>query len=366
MTRLAAALAFAAALVLGCSSTPRPPAPAAPIAATEPASSPIEADELEDARVAAVELRGLDRISESRARLALAVRAGDGFEAGRIRESLRKLMAIDGVADARAVAFRAAGDKIGIAFAIREAPAIAAISITGNRAIGRDALQALARLEPGQIHDPVAATRAAAAIKDGYAEAGHYRAEVSWKTEPARGGVALRFAIAEGPRASIARISFPGAPPAAERRLRALLVKASPENVVGGVYLRDAIENAAAHIAADYYDRGHVDVKIGTHRVETPTPEAVEITIPIEEGRRYRIGKLTVSGDLAAPERDYRRQLRARRGQIFNRSAIARDIERLGAFHAKRSRGSAPEVTPLTAIDPDKRLIDINFAIAGR
>jgi outer membrane protein insertion porin family len=356
-----AALTATALLAIACSGSPKKAPPPAPdTAQADKPRAPITDDELVSAKVAVVELRGLERIGETRARLALELRPGDSFDRARVRESLRKLMTIRGVADARAVAFRTADGAIGVAFAITETPRITAIEITGNKTLADGALLELAAMKVGEPLAPALAQRAALAMKVRYAEAGHPRTEVDWKTSDT--GV-VSFAVREGPRASISAIKFADAKALTEARLNKLLLEASAENTVGGIYLPSAFDLGVQHIIAAYYDIGHVDVKVGPHTVDTPTPETIEVTIPVEEGPKFLLGKLEVTGQLAGPAKKYLRQIKLRRGQVFSRSKIADAIKKLGEYHKARSKVENPVVTPLTNVDQDKRRIDIKFEI---
>ena len=348
-------------LLVACSSSARQPAATSPRADTKAAAEkPVTDAELIDARVAGVEVRGLSRIGESRARLAIAIKTGDPFDRTKIRESLRRLMTIRGVADARAVAFRKGGGKIGIAFVIVESPPVESVTVSGNQALGANELLSTAAVPVGAPLDPVAAQKAALAIKERYQGIGHYRAEVDWTSTAGK----VHFKVREGPRASIARIAFPGARALSPEKLKTILLKASPENTAGGVYQRSSIDLALPHITAAYYDIGHVNVSVGPPVIATPTPETIEVSIPVREGEQFRLGKLSVTGELSGPEKGYLRQLKLRRGEVFSRSEITGAIERLGAYHKSRTKAeAAPQVTPLTEVDPARRRIDIRFEI---
>lgn len=356
---------FACALALvatACSGSPKPKTnPVKPDAETRAAPlPPVTDDALVGARVAAVELRGLERIGESRARLAIALRPGDEFDRSKIRESLRKLMTINGIADARAVAYRVDAQKIGVAFVITEAPRITAIEVSGNDSLSNGELLKLSPIEVGQPVDPSAAQRAAMAMKERYAEAGYSKAEIEWKADP-RGVVT--FAVTEGPRVSIAKISFGSTRALTEARLNSILVKASPENTVGGVYLPANFEAGLLHITSAYYDIGHINVKVGPVSVSYPTPETIAVAIPVTEGPQFKLGKLSVGGKLAAPARQYLRQVKIRRGQVFSRSAVKAAIEKLTEFHKSKAKGSSAVVTPLTDVDLENKKVDIKFDI---
>ena len=55
-------------------------------------------------------------------------------------------------------------------------------------------------------------------------------------------------------------------------------------------------------IQAHYWDRGYVQVKVANPLVElSPDKQSMYITISIEEGPQYRLGKVDVTGELLAP-----------------------------------------------------------------
>ena len=354
-------IAFAA-LAFACSSSSAPVDRPKPKPDNEPAkpAKPVSDEELVSAKVAEVAVRGLVHIGESRARLAIALRRGDSFNRTAIRESLRGLMTIHGIADARAVAFRTDAGGIGVAFIITETPRITSLEVRGNKAVPTNELLKLAGLAVGQPFVPAAAQKAALAMKDRYTFTGHHAAQIDWNSGPT--GVVI-FQVREGVKASISKISITGAKAITSARLNNILLKAHPENTVGGVYLKAGFEAGVQKIAAAYYDVGHVNVQVGPHAYKSPTPATIEVTVPIKEGPQFRVGKLEVGGKISGPARAYVRQLKSRRGQIFSRTAIQADIERLTKFHRTKAKVENPVVTPLTNVDLEKKRIDIKFDI---
>lgn len=356
--RLAAVLILAA----GCSGTGKTAETPRPDEADKPARplAPVTDDDLVGAKVAAVTLRGLSRVGESRARLAIELRPGDSFDRAKIRASLHKLMTILGIADARAVAYRMPDGKIGVAFAITESPRIASISIAGNKSLAAGELLKLTTLAVGQPVDPSASQRAAVAMKARYSEAGFARAEVDWNANP-QGAVV--FTVREGERVSISKIDFGSTRALTSARLNNILLKTSPDNTVGGVYQAASFEAGLVAITSAYYDIGHINARVGPTSISYPTPETIAVTIPIDEGPQFRLGELTVAGKLAAPAKQYLRQVKIRRGQVFSRTAVREAMDRLSEFHKTKTSGKTPNVTPLTDVDLEKKKVDIKFEI---
>jgi outer membrane protein insertion porin family len=66
-----------------------------------------------------------------------------------------------------------------------------------------------------------------------------------------------------------------------------------------GTYREDVFQRDLLLIQAHYWDRGYVQVKVGNPLVElSPDKQSMYITISIEEGPQYRLGKVDVTGDL--------------------------------------------------------------------
>src|SRR5690606_4420120 len=86
----------------------------------------------------------------------------------------------------------------------------------------------------------------------------------------------------------------------------------------------------------DYYrEQGYLDVEIPPENVvfDYPKPNRLVITIGINEGRQYRIGDISFTGNKLHPSSILRRVVRQRTGMIFTPSLLDKDIERLTDFY---------------------------------
>lgn len=123
------------------------------------------------------------------------------------------------------------------------------------------------------------------------------------------------------------------------------------------------IDEVLAHdrllIMAFYWDRGHAQVKVG-EPVLSPARDAV--TIPIEEGPVFRMGPVTVTGDLIGSAKANLALVRVRPGSVFSRTTIAKARETLSDFYQDQGYAYA-NVLPLTKIDLDRKTIGLTFEI---
>ena len=97
----------------------------------------------------------------------------------------------------------------------------------------------------------------------------------------------------------------------------------------GGPYRQDVFERDVLLINALYYDKGYMNVQVGTPRVMlTPDREGIEITLVIHEGPRFKIRQL----------------------KIFERDVDGKEIEPLGGrTRAPPARPRARAATGSTA-----------------
>jgi outer membrane protein insertion porin family len=116
-------------------------------------------------------------------------------------------------------------------------------------------------------------------------------------------------------------------------------------------------------IDAAYYDAGMVNVKVGTPEVVTDERHArVIVKVPIVEGDVYRLGAIAFKGVAAGDVAQYRRELGVKSGDIFTRSALAGGLDKLRSL--ERDHGRTGDVTPDTAIDSTRHVIDLTIEVA--
>lgn len=121
----------------------------------------------------------------------------------------------------------------------------------------------------------------------------------------------------------------------------------------------DALERDLLLVSAYYWDHGYANVRVGAPVIDAA---ASSITIPVEEGDTFAIGEVTVTGALVGGMRANRDRLGVRAGELFSRSRIAADRERLQAYYEDRGYAFA-NVLPLTKVDAARRTIALAWEV---
>lgn len=290
--------------------------------------------QIEDIRV-----DGLQRVSAGTVFAALPVQAGDLVDEESIRGATRVLFQtgyFDDISIAR--------DNNVLVIIVTERPAIAEITISGNKAIESDQLlQALrdAGLYEGQIFREAVLQGMSQELRRQYVSQGRYGADVvADVTELPRNRVAVALAIDEGSVAAIKHINIVGNEIFDDKTLVGLFEL----NTTGLLsfftnddkYAREKLSGDLERLESWYLDRGYLKFSIDSTQVSiNPDRDTVFITVNISEGEVYTVNKVELAGELILPEEQMRALIIMREGLTYSQALMTKTKEfltkRLGA-----------------------------------
>jgi outer membrane protein assembly factor BamA len=200
---------------------------------------------------------------------------------------------------------------------------VGAVTITGAPA---SAVPQLVVLE-GTLDDPERTERVARVATEGLRARGYADAAIS-VARHAGCGVELEVAVTLGRRYRIARIAFDtdDAFPGADR-LAVIEDALGTVNTIGGVYIEYRMQRALAELEKRYRDAGWLEARLGPPRPHYGADGEVTVEIPVDAGRRFRIGSVRAIG--AGPlARTVLQSLGLRSGEYYDGPRIRSAIER--------------------------------------
>ncbi len=373
MTTQALALTLLVALS-GCAArapvvvAPKPTADATPALppcpeSIVPGGDPLEAQGFEGKPVVRVCVVGGSEASRQAAQRAIELHPSDVFSADRMRADLEAILKLGIFDDASAFGLRVQqGAGVALLYSVHDRPHVAHVGFEGAKVLGNATLDAKLSVPKDAPYDPATASKIALAVRDEYRSRGYEAARVVVVTEPVAGSpdhVNVRLKVDEGTQSRFAKIEFKGNKrvPEAELRKAAALEAGKP-------FVRDELERAQLLVSSLYYDRGFVQVRVDTEVGTANAQGVVPAAIVIDEGDVFSIGALHATKLGAPVEKELLDTVvRARPKQVFVRTKIVEDIERVNAFFAARHQQVV--VSPLTEIDVKKKTIDLTFEIAA-
>jgi outer membrane protein insertion porin family len=342
---------------------PATPAPAAPAAAPAPAPEAAPAS-LEVVRVG---FRGNRKVEDDALKVNLRTVPGATLTQDLLREDVKAIWRMGFFEDVRVEANNVPGG-VAVVFVLKEKPAIHKIFVSGHDEVGLTKVNEVLDLKKEQILDLSKVKKNMEKIRELYLQRGFYMADVTYELKRVnQSEVDVYFRVRENAKVEVRRVNFVGNKTASDKDLRAVMLTQESDLLSfvtsSGTYREDVFQRDVLLLQSYYQDRGYIYVKIHDPKFElSPDKRSLYITIPIDEGVSYTLGKIDFKGDLLEDKAKVLSRLRARSGETFSRSKLGQDIQDLTESY--KDKGFAyVNIIPQTEVDEKRRIVDVVFEI---
>lgn len=296
-------------------------------------------------------------------------RPGEPLDRAQVRRDIGRVFALGFYTDVKVDLSTVDGRQI-LTYIVAEKPSVRQVRYEGNDEIDEDELGEVVDIRPFGILDLAKVARNAEKIRDLYIEKGFFLAEVDWDIiEVGDNQVDVLFRVVEKDEVTVARIVIVG-----NEALEDAWIKERIETREGGAlsfmtgagaFQSEAFERDQLRIAQFYYDEGYIKARVGQPRVElSPDRDKLFITIPVEEGDRYRTGEVDVVGDFLPdhPKEDVMKLVQLEPGQWFSSSKLRETIDYIGELY--KDEGYAyVNIVPDTRVDEDEKTVALTIGI---
>ncbi len=322
--------------------------------------------------VTAVRVKGNVRMDEEAILSVVKLKPGDVFDPRVLREDLKSIFKLGYFDDVRAD-LEETPQGLVVTYIVREKPVVKRIVYQGNKAIKKSDLEKISELKPYTILNLNKVNEAAERISLLYKERGYYDTKVVPEVRPlGPHEVEVVFHIKEGEKVYIKKIEFEGNRAFSDEELKDLLeiseksafswvkkIKSffSGGGVEPGVYSYGGLYRDLGKIVSFYQNHGYIDVRVGEPRIKQEG-RWIYITIPIEEGPQYRVGRVDIVQDLFKDKQYLLKQLEIRKAKVFSREVLRRDIMKITDLFADKGYAYA-EVFPEIKKDEKTHTVDI-------
>ncbi|MDG9924348.1 MULTISPECIES: outer membrane protein assembly factor BamA [unclassified Pseudomonas] len=278
-----------------------------------------------------IRVNGLQRVSAGSLFGALPLNVGDQVDDRRLVDATRSLFKTGFFQD---IQLGREGDVLVIS--VVERPSISTVEIEGNKAITtEDLMKGLQQsgLAEGEIFQRATLEGVRNELLRQYVAQGRYSAEIEAEVIPQpRNRVALKITINEGSVAAIQHINVVGNSVFPDEDLTALF-ELKTTNWLSffkndDKYAREKLSGDLERLRSYYLDRGYINMDISSTQVSiTPDKKHVYITVNVEEGEKYSVSEVKLSGDLKVPEEEVKKLLLVKEGQTFSRKVMTTTSE---------------------------------------
>jgi outer membrane protein insertion porin family len=316
--------------------------------------------------IADIRVEGLQRISEGTVYNYMPLNRGDQLNPSNARLAIRELYRTGFFQD---ISLDREGNILVVT--VRERPAIATVSLAGNKAIKEEELRRVLfdiGLSEGEVFDRLVLDRLRQELIQQYFSQGRYAVSVDTRvTELERNRVRIAIVIDEGDVAEIRHINIVGNETFTDKEIR----KDFEANIKPkwkfwskeGQYSREKLSGDMEKLRSYYLDRGYVDFSVESTQVAIGSEkDDIYITANVVEGDVYGVDEVSITGDLVIDEGTIRRLIVAQPGEIFSRKKVEQSVENITSILANIGYAFA-NVNPITDVDRDNRLVSINFFV---
>jgi outer membrane protein insertion porin family len=375
---LAVALTVPAFAQTGASRAAGPPAPTAGPAApaSGPAASgagpgvagpPVPANSARGpsyGTIADIKIEGLQRIEPETVRSYLLLQPGDPWDPERVDASLKALFATGLFADVKL-------DRQGNTLVVRvvENPIINRIAFEGNSKLSDKDLNGEIQLRPRVVYTRTRVQADVKRILDLYRRHERFAATVEPKIiQLTENRVDLIFEINEGPSTGVRSINFVGNKAFSDSTLRGVIdTKESRwyrflSNA--DTYDPDRITYDRELLRKYYLNEGYADFHVISAVAElTPDRDGFIVTFTVDEGERYKFGKIDVDIKLKdLPKETVLPLLKVQTGDWYDADAVEKSITTITDVLGTRGYAFV-EVKPQISRNRDDRTIDVTFNV---
>jgi len=281
----------------------------------------------------------------------IRTRAGRPFDKDVVEEDVRRLDSSKQFVNVKTYFQRTPAGRI-VIYEVLERPILIDVKFVGNGNVSKKKLQKEAGLKAGDPLDPFAVEEARRKIEEYYHTNGYEKARVTLlEGDKPRDRNAI-FLINEGVKQKVQYVTFVGNSIASDARLRTQIKTHHPYvYLFTGELDRKELDEDVDRLTAYYRGLGFFRARIGReiHEYNSSEDNAPElmasrayraidqfetvqwlvVTFIIDEGPRYKIGNVTVTGNSKYTSEELLAELKLNAGEYFNQAKMTADVAAL-------------------------------------
>jgi outer membrane protein insertion porin family len=303
--------------------------------------------------VESVDITGNRRLRKEDILYWVQTRAGDPYNATQVERDLQTILGLNffDKTATRVLTEDGARGGVNVIFEVKELPIIRDLQFEGLSSVSEsDVLKAFREKRVGvskeAIYDPVKVRNAIRVMKELLSERGHPNATIEPRTEEVSAtSTAITFAVEEGDRVRVVEIDFEGNKVFSDGQLRSQMKYVKEAGLVTRFKGQDILHREKLdfdlHNVDNYMrSKGYLQARHGEPRVESVGPrrtgfpilplpflssvdEGLRVTVPINEGKVFRIGEIKIEGNSIFAEQVIKAVIGLKPGDIADGKRIS-------------------------------------------
>jgi len=320
---------------------------------------------LTDQKIVKVEFTGNERVETSAIYNILSSTKGKLFSRKNLSADIKAIYRMGYFRDVTASITDSPEGKI-ITFTLKEMPLITSVEIVGNDDIDRDDIEQELSIEPKQLLNLDKIQSDAENIRKLYKQEGYLNAEVTHRVEESDQTVRVIFTIEENKRIYIKTVTFEGNTAYTSDELKDM-IDTSEWGIFhfltdSGLLDEGQLKQDIDKLTAFYHNNGYINARITDPEI-THDKKWIYVKIIITEGKQFRVGSVTITGDeLTTDRKELLNKLQINEKDYFDRESIVKDVDYL--TEACNNEGYAyANVIPRTEPKEKEQKVDVIYDI---
>ena len=340
------------------------------------------AQELDGRPINEIRFQGLESLAQDTLEFYLGIEVGRPYSAEELNGNLYALWQTRLVEDITVEA-HAQDDGVRLEIEVVERPTLVSIEYVGLDKVSRsDVSERIAKdriaVREGDPLDLGELRRLETVIEELYSEKGFRLADAEFTIETvAPGDERVTFTVDEGDKVRIEEIDFEGNTVFSDRRLRFAMKKTKETGLLWRILKRDifkapTFQEDLDNVRGLYKQEGYKNVVLGDPEVEVaptrpqaPDPEDQKrrlfVTVPIEEGARWKLGEIQIEGNERFSDEVLLRQFKKPRGGWLRQKVIDEGVETLEELYSNTGHLFARVETEM--VERDDQVADVLVTI---
>jgi outer membrane protein insertion porin family len=316
-------------------------------------------------QIEAVLITGNRRIETDAIAQYIKTKPGDPYIAANLSSDLKAVYAMGYFEDIR-VEYKDTDTGRIITFHVKEKPTIRRIKFKGARVFDDEEIQESLNIKSGSILNIFSIQNNIIRIEDLYKEKNYHNVKVDYEVEELENNQGdLLYIIEEGKKVRIEKITFEGNTVYGSKELK----KVIETNERGfwsfitssGDLDKEELRQDIIKLQNFYHNNGFIDAKVGEPLVEY-IEDMIYIKIKIDEGPKFRVGSVRITGDFVVPESELMEKLKIGQEEFYSREVVHNDVLAMNETYSDMGYAYV-DIYPRVDKDHDNLKVNIEYVI---
>lgn len=298
----------------------------------------------------------------------MTTKAGQTLSPVDLKSDVRSIFRSGFFEDVRVVEEKGANDTVKIIVYVTEKPSIKEIKFSGFNEIKESSFSDKLQIKRYTIVDEKKIAADLRLIEQQYVEKGFYLARATYTLTTSQSGeVVLTYMMIESDPVSVGRVNVLGNSHLSDQEIKSNLATREKRWLSwltgAGTFKDEFVNRDKEFIAYVYRDTGFAEATVGAPQSRLQTSRrGVEVSFYVEEGERFNIGRVTVSGDVIFSADKINEKFELKEGGLYRISQFQKDISALTDLYGDEGYAFV-DVFPKSTLNREKKTIDIEYVI---